>query len=94
MFVLFHDQDQEQISTHLLVMPALRAFGRAWEFGSDDLVFPGFILTLIRIVWLLIQVRNATMVGINSIVERYKSTTSSYFSTNCSTCNDFVIIQY
>ena len=31
-------------------MPALVAFGRTWEFGSDDLFFPAFVSSLIRIV--------------------------------------------
>ena len=31
-------------------MPALVAFGRTWEFGSDDLFFPALVSTLIRIV--------------------------------------------
>ena len=31
-------------------MPALMAFGRTWEFGSDDLFFPALISSLIRIV--------------------------------------------
>lgn len=34
-------------------MPALEACCRKWEFGSDDLVFPGFVSFVIRIVWLL-----------------------------------------
>ena len=38
-------------------MPALRACGRSWEFGSDDLVFPGLLIILIRLIWLLLQVR-------------------------------------
>lgn len=34
-------------------MPALEACCRKWEFGSDDLVFPGFASFLVRIVWLI-----------------------------------------
>lgn len=30
-------------------MPALVAFGRSWEFGSDDLFFPGLISSIVRI---------------------------------------------
>ena len=34
-------------------MPALEACCRRWEFGSDDLVFPGFGSLIVRIAWLL-----------------------------------------
>lgn len=34
-------------------MPALVACGRAWEFGSDDLVFPGIASLLLRVFWVL-----------------------------------------
>ena len=30
-------------------MPALVAFGRTWEFGSDDLFFPGLVSSIVRI---------------------------------------------
>ena len=38
-------------------MPPLVACGRRWEVGSDDLVFPGFVLVVVRSIWLLLQVR-------------------------------------
>ena len=34
-------------------MPALEACGRKWEFGSDDLVFPGLASLFVRVLWLL-----------------------------------------
>jgi len=34
-------------------MPALVACGRHWEFGSDDLVFPGLVSVLLRALWLI-----------------------------------------
>lgn len=34
-------------------MPALEACCRKWEFGSDDMVFPGFASFIIRILWLI-----------------------------------------
>lgn len=34
-------------------MPALKAFCRVWEFGSDDLFFPALSSALVRAVWLL-----------------------------------------
>lgn len=32
-------------------MPGLKACGRTWEFGSDDLFFPAVISVAIRVVW-------------------------------------------
>ncbi len=32
-------------------MPALVACGRIWEFGSDDIFFPGIISLIVRIIW-------------------------------------------
>ena len=37
-------------------MPSLVLFGRSWEFGSDDLVFPFLIIATIHAVWLLVVV--------------------------------------
>ena len=34
-------------------MPPLVACGRTWEFGSDDLVFPGAVSVFVRALWLL-----------------------------------------
>ena len=34
-------------------MPPLIACGRKWEFGSDDLVFPGVVSVFVRAVWLI-----------------------------------------
>ena len=34
-------------------MPPLKACGRTWEFGSDDLVFPGVVSVFVRTLWLL-----------------------------------------
>ena len=34
-------------------MPGLRACGRTWEFGSDDLFFPAIISVGIRVFWFL-----------------------------------------
>lgn len=34
-------------------MPPLVACGRTWEFGSDDLVFPGVVSVFLRVVWLI-----------------------------------------
>lgn len=34
-------------------MPGLVAFGRRWQVGSDDFVFPGLIELLIRLAWLV-----------------------------------------
>ena len=36
-------------------MPSLVAVGRRWEFGSDDLVFPGLVAVGIRLLWLVTQ---------------------------------------
>ena len=33
-------------------MPPLKACGRTWEFGSDDLVFPGVVSVFGRALWL------------------------------------------
>ena len=32
-------------------MPPLVACGRTWEIGSDDLVFPGIVSLLVRVLW-------------------------------------------
>lgn len=45
-------------------MPSLIAVGRRWEFGSDDLVFPGLVAAGIRLLWLLAQ-----LVGISVLHE-------------------------
>lgn len=37
-------------------MPPLVAFGRRWEFGSDDLVLPGLVVVGIRLLWFVTQV--------------------------------------
>ena len=34
-------------------MPALKACGRVWEIGSDDLFFPGIASVIIRIIWFI-----------------------------------------
>lgn len=34
-------------------MPPLKACGRIWEFGSDDLVLPGIVSVFVRTVWLI-----------------------------------------
>lgn len=34
-------------------MPALVACGRTWEFGSDDIFFPGVVAVTVHSVWLL-----------------------------------------
>ena len=37
-------------------MPPLVVFGRSWEFGSDDLVFPFLTSGLIHLFWLLVVI--------------------------------------
>lgn len=37
----------------LIVMPALVACGRTWEFGSDDVFFPGVSAVTVHSIWLL-----------------------------------------
>ena len=34
-------------------MPALVACGRTWEFGSDDIFYPGFVAVTVHSIWLL-----------------------------------------
>ena len=43
-------------------MPGLHACGRNWEFGSDDLFFPGLVLVIVRSIWLLLQVLFTLMI--------------------------------
>lgn len=37
-------------------MPALKAFGRRWPFGSDDLVFPGILSAFVRLLVTIIVI--------------------------------------